>query len=131
MSHDEKTADFLKQPNGWQPQGCIVVEKFSVTGPWKGKVVQVHLNFFSDKELAECVAWAIASGYQPATPSQNVIRSTDLFGPGTEEVPQCPDHHCPMEPSKKFDGFYCKRKVGTGWCPHKATRNAAGALVVK
>jgi hypothetical protein len=123
--------DFLKHRDGWQPQGCIIVEKFSTVGTWAGKVVQVHLNFFSAKELADAVAWAVANGYQPAMPSQNVIRATDLFAPGPETIPQCPDHHCPMEPSKKFDGFFCKRKNGSEWCKRKATRNAAGALVVK
>ena len=96
--------------------GSLDVWKESTQGEWKGKIVTLHLTFYSPQELGQCVQWAIANGYQPgmapaaAPPTEG--RYLDPIG----TAPLCPVHHVPMKPSKKPGAYYCSKRVGGGYC---------------
>lgn len=123
--------EFLQQKNGWQPQGCVIVEKDAVTGAWKGNIIQIQLNFYSEKELVELVAWAVAHGYRPSGNSVKCISSNELFGMPQEEVPVCPVHKTKMSHSQKFRGYYCTERDGDKWCKCSARPDASGRLIIK
>lgn len=100
--------------------GSIDVSKTSTKGAWAGKVVTIHLNFYSPEELVQCVSWAIDNGYEPAgiqgTAQALPTRYLDPVG----TAPLCPVHRVPMKPSKKPGTYFCSKRVEGGFCTEKA-----------
>lgn len=100
--------------------GSIDVWKESTRGPWAGKVVTIHLNFYSPEELGQCVQWAIDNGYQPGVGPTQAPQAAGKYLDPIGNAPLCPVHNVPMKPSKKPGTFYCSKRVGGGYCDQKA-----------
>lgn len=100
--------------------GSIDVCKESTKGPWAGKIVTVHLNFYSPEELGQCVQWAVDNGYQPVSGPAPAVAPAGRYLDPVGHAPLCPVHHTPMKPSKKPGTFFCSKRVGGGFCTEKA-----------